>query len=112
MAKALNFTTLKKKFLPVTVLVPEKGELTLLVTTPKKTVLDAFISMRDMVGEDMDESVIDDLYDICAKILSNNKAGIEIGKEDIEDMFDYEDITVFIKAYTEFIHEVANSKNF
>ena len=113
MAKALNFTTLKKKYLPVTMLVPGKGELTLLITTPKKAVLDAFIAMKDNTnGEDMSEDVLDDLYDICSKILSENKAGIDITKADIEATFDYEDVTIFIKAYTDFIHEVASSKNF
>lgn len=113
MAKALNFTTLKKKFLPVTLIVPEKGQLTLLVTTPKKAVLDGFIAMKDSINtDDMDDTVLDDLYNICAKILSVNKAGIKISKEDVEEMFDYEDISIFIKAYSEFIHEVANEKNF
>lgn len=113
MAKGLNFTTLKKKYLPVTMIVPGKGELTLLITTPKKAVLDAFIAMKDDVTDDsMDEGVLDDLYDVCAKILSENKAGIVLSKADIEATFDYEDIAIFIKAYTDFIHEVASSKNF
>lgn len=113
MAKALNFTTLKKKYLPVTMDVPGKGELTLLVTTPKKAVLDAFVAMKDDVNEDdMDADVLDDLYDICTKILNENKGGIELTKADVEATFDYEDIAIFIKAYTDFIHEVASSKNF
>ena len=110
MSKALNFNNLKKRYLTVTL--PDEKETTLLVTTPTKAVLDQLIAMKDSLGDDdMNEDALEDLYDICAKILSRNKAGHIIRKEELENMFDFEDIIILVREYTNFINEVTSSKN-
>lgn len=110
MSKAINFNNLKKRYLSVTL--PDEKQTVLLVTTPKKEVLDYLIAMKDNLSDDdMDESVLDEMYDICAKILSRNKTGHTITKNEVEDLFDFEDVIIFIKAYTDFIGEITSSKN-
>lgn len=110
MAKTLNFNNIKKQYMTVT-LADEKNT-TLMISTPTKAILDEFVNMQDYIGGDNVQSdAMEDLYEICSKIMSRNKAGIEITKEQIEEMFDFEDIMIFIKAYTDFIKEVTNRKN-
>lgn len=108
MSKTLDFNKLKKKYMTVTLL----DGTVLMITTPTKSVLDSFLTMRDTLSDDnMSDDAIDELYEICAKIMSRNKAGVVITKERVQDIFDFEDIIIFIRAYTEFIHEVSNAKN-
>lgn len=110
MAKTLNFNNIKKQYMTVT-LADEKNT-TLMISTPTKAILDEFVNMQEYIGGDNVQSdAMEDLYEICSKIMSRNKAGIEITKEQIEEMFDFEDIMIFIKAYTDFIKEVTNRKN-
>lgn len=110
MAKTLDFNTLKKQFL--TVKLPDEKKTVLMIYTPTKAILDSFLNMKDNLSDDsIGDEAIEELYEIVAKIMSCNKGGVKVTKETIEELFDFEDIIVFIKAYTEFISEVTNSKN-
>ena len=110
MAKTLDFNTLKKQYL--TVKLPDKKKTTLLVYTPTKAILDGFLSMKDNLSdESIGDEAIEELYEIVAKIMSCNKGGVDVTKDVVEELFDFEDIIVFIKAYTDFVSEVTNSKN-
>jgi hypothetical protein len=110
MAKALNFNKIKKNYFTVTL--PDENESTLMICTPTKAIMDEFISMKDSLSaENMGDDAIDQLYELCAKIMNRNKGGIKIAKKELEEMFDFEDIIIFIRSYTEFINELSNSKN-
>ena len=110
MAKALNFNKIKKNYFTVTL--ADEKETTLMICTPTKAIMDEFISMKDSLNaENMGDDAIDALYELCTKIMNRNKGGIKIAKKDIEEMFDFMDIIVFIQGYTEFINELTNSKN-
>lgn len=110
MAKTLDFTKLKKRFMTVK-LNDEKGT-TLLINTPTKKIMDLFLGMKDSLSaENMGDEAISELYDIVAKVMSCNKAGVKISKETVEELLDFEDVIVFIQAYTDFINEVTGSKN-
>lgn len=110
MAKTLNFNNTKKQYL--TVILPDEKKTTLLVGTPKKAIFDELVAMQSVIeSNSLTADVLDDLYNIVAKILSANKLGKVITKEAVSELFDYEDITLFILSYTDFISEVANSKN-
>lgn len=110
MSKPLDFNKLKKKYM--TVILPDEKNTTLMVTTPSKAVLDSFLALRDTItDDDVNDDAIDELYSICAKIMSRNKMGVEVTVDMIQDLFDFEDIIIFIRAYTDFISEVSNSKN-
>lgn len=110
MAKALNFNNIKKRFFTVTL--PDEKNTTLLISTPTKEIMDEFISLKDsLTAESMGDDAIDELYDLCRKIMSRNKAGIKVTKDEIISLLDFEDIIIFIQGYTEFISEISNSKN-
>ena len=110
MAKTLDFKALKKQYL--TVKLADEKNTVLMITTPTKSVLDGFLSMRDSMEDgSLGYEAINELYNIVAKIMSHNKNGVKISKEKIEEIMDYEDIIIFIRAYTDFIAEVTGSKN-
>lgn len=110
MAKTLDFNALKKKYL--TVKLADENNTVLMIKTPTKRILDRFTAMKNTTTESMmDEDAVDVLYDLIADILSHNKGGVIVSREDIENAMDYEDIVVFIRTYMEFINEVINSKN-
>ena len=113
MAKPLNFNTIKKQYLTVT-LADEKNTV-LMIGTPTKSVMDELTLLQNginAVGNDANNAeATDDLYSACAKVMSRNKAGVKITKEYLAEIFDFEDITIFFNAYMEFIDEVIASKN-
>lgn len=110
MAKPLNFTKVKKTYLPVTF--SDEKETTILVGTPTKAIMDDLRLFEDKLAEtEESEQDVDGLYESCAKIMSRNKAGKEITKEFLERVFDFEDIVLFFNSYKELIAEVLSSKN-
>lgn len=110
MAKTLDFNSLKKRYL--TVKLADEKNTVLMIGTPTKAVLNSFLSMKDnLTADNLGDEAVDELYDIVTRVMNYNKGGIKITKEKVEDMFDYEDLLVFINAYSDFIGEVASSKN-
>lgn len=111
MAAQLNFAKMKKKHLNVTL----PDETVLMISTPKKKTLKQLVliseNLDSMSEDEIDEDVIDDLYDICAIVMSNNKTRTVITKEQLEDMLDIEDIFTFFNSYMSFIGELASQKN-
>lgn len=107
----LDFTKQKKEYL--TVKLNDDKKTVLLVGTPTKRILQEFVAINERINEDggAEAEAINDLYYICAKVMSFNKGGIEITPEYLESFFDLEDITVFLKGYTEFITTVTSAKN-
>ena len=80
MSKTLNFNTVKKEYLTVT-LADEKRTV-LMIGTPTKRVMSNLIALNESLEDIHDDSVysdeiMDNLYESCAKIMSANKAGIE-----------------------------------
>lgn len=109
MSKTLDFNKLKKKFMTVTL--ADENNTVLMINTPTKAIMDGFLAMRDSLSEDMENDALDELYDIVARIMSHNRNGKKFTKEEVQELFDYEDIIIFIRAYTEFINEVIDAKN-
>lgn len=110
MAKPLNLNKIKKK--TITVTLPDEKETTLIIGTPTKSIMDEFIALQDTINESENQAeVMDELYDVCAKIMNRNKSNIEITKDFVADNMDFEDVIVFIKTYSEFIQEVSAGKN-
>lgn len=110
MAKSLDFNKIKKRYFTVTL--ADDQNTTLMICTPTKEIMDEFISMKDSLSaENMGDDAIDELYALCAKIMSRNKGGIKITQKELASLFDFEDVILFIRSYTEFINELTNSKN-
>lgn len=112
MAKALNFNNVKKRYLNVTL--PDEKETVLMIGTPTKAVMNDLVLLRsglESLSDGADEEALDDLYAVCARVMSRNKAGKKITKEYLEEIFDFEDIIIFFHAYIEFVSELSNEKN-
>ena len=111
MAKTLDFTTRKKEYL--TVKLNDEKKTVLLIGTPTKELLDEFLSVTDQIGDDgeVSKEALDDLYRVCARIMSKNKGGITVTDTEISSIFDLEDIMIFFNAYSEFLTNVTNAKN-
>lgn len=110
MAKPLNLNKLKKK--TITVTLPDENETTLIIGTPTKAIMDEFIALQDTIDASENQAeVMDELYDVCAKIMNRNRANIEITKKFVSEIMDFEDVIVFIRTYSEFIQEVSSGKN-
>lgn len=102
---SLNFNNLQKKYLTVTL--NDENKTTIMVCNPSKKLLNEIISIDAIVRNTDDSSTgeeeVDALYEVCAKVMSRNKGGIKIEKELLEDIFDIEDIMIFLKTYMEFV---------
>jgi hypothetical protein len=111
MAKTLDFTTRKKEYL--TVKLNDEKKTVLLIGTPTKKILEEFISINDRITEDegADKEAVNDLYRVCARVMSFNKGGIKITAEDLGEFFDLEDVMTFFNAYSDFMASVTNAKN-
>ncbi len=102
---SLNFNTIQKKYLTVTL--NDENKTTIMVCNPSKKLLNE-ITVVDALARNSDdnssgEEEVNALYEVCAKVMSRNKGGVKIEKELLEDIFDIEDIMIFLKTYMEFV---------
>lgn len=111
MANVLDYTKTKKEYL--TVKLNDEKKTVLLIGTPTNKILSEFYSLNDAIDEDggADAEAINDLYRVCAKVMSFNKGGIKITAEYLSEFFDIGDIMTFFNAYGEFIASVTSAKN-
>ena len=114
MSKSLNFNNVKKRYLTVTL--ADEDQTTVMVSSPTKKVLSAIVGLKDTLtevenNENISEEALDDMYSLCAEVMSRNKGGIKIERELLEDIFDLEDITIFFNAYMNFVNEGTVGKN-
>lgn len=114
MANSLNFNTLKKRFF--TVILADENKTTLQIGIPTKKLIrelrDSFSELATVdVNEDDLDSIFTDIYKVVAKVMSNNKAGIKITAEHLEECLEYEHLLEFFKVYMEFVNDLSDSKN-
>lgn len=113
MAHILDFNTVKKTYLTVTL--ADEKKTVLMIGTPTKAVMDNLLVLQDAFKnvneEEIGSDVMDDLYQACARIMSNNKTRTKITAEYLAELFDFEDVFLFFSAYMDYISEVTNSKN-
>ena len=107
--KTLDFTTQKKEYLTVK-LNDDKGTV-LMIGTPTKKILEEFVLINEQMNNQVTADVVNDIYNVCAKIMSFNKGGIKITPDDLGEFFDLGDITLFFEVYGEFMTTVTGAKN-
>ena len=112
MAKSLDFNKVKKQFFPVTLPGDDKP---ILVGTPNKALLAELIELQknvDSIPEDNVDEYTDALYDVVARIMSQNKSGTVITVEELsKKLDDIEDLFIFCTNYMEFLNEIVSQKN-
>lgn len=112
MAKSLNFNTIKKQYLTITL--NDEKKTTIMIGTPTKAIMNEMLSLSDSLesdGDNVSQETIDDLYYVCARVMSRNKGGVNITKEYLEEIFDIEDLFIFFNAYMDFVTVLGNEKN-
>ena len=111
MAKALDFRKSKKPTLPISL----DDELTVNIYTPDKALLEELLDSQEEInalkngGDDRDK--LDAMYNMCARILSNNREKREFSQEEVEDLLDTRDVIVLIRGYAAFVADLSKEKN-
>lgn len=105
----LDFTKIPKKFLNVKLI---DGN-TILVRMPTKKVFDLLIGLQENLSDLKleDKEQIDVVYDLTAKILSNNMENKRIESDYIAEILDVEDIQMFFMSYINFVTGFTNDPN-
>ena len=111
MGKTVDFNIRKKEYL--TIKLNDEAKTVIMIGTPTKKILDRFIGINDTIDSEggADSEAINELYEVCAEVMSFNKGGIKITSDYLAEFFDLEDIMVFFKAYSEFMATLTSSKN-
>lgn len=113
MSKVLDFTKQTKSYL--TVKLNDEKKTALMIGTPTRGIFNEFIMINEKVSDDggADADTINDLYEVCAKVMSFNKGGIKITADYLSEEcnFDLEDIMLFFRAYSDHMASVTNAKN-
>lgn len=100
----------------------EEYERVIRVGMPKKRVFTALMDMQEIMdrkGEALtatekskaNRELIDELYELTAKVLSNNITNEKITTEWVEDQFSVTEIKTFFEQYVKFINGEASSPN-
>lgn len=107
----LDFRNHQKTYLNLTL--PDEKETSLKVMQPTKELFTKMTEMStrvgSMAGSDLD--ALNEVYEVCAELISRNKEGITFTKEELEGVLDFEDIVVFLRAYSTFVSEIVFGKN-
>ncbi len=105
----LDFTKSVKQHFPVNMI----DNQTIRVRMPTKRVFAALIELQDKLTKlvTLNSNIsaqLDEIYGLCATILSNNLDQKEISSDYLSDLLDLEDLRIFYKAYADFVNSVLN----
>lgn len=105
----LDFRKQKKNYLKVTL--NDEAETNLSIMQPTKDLFGKMVAMSDEVGrmDGADLDALDEVYSVCAELMSRNREGIVVGKGNLEDILDFEDVVTFLKAYGAFVAGIVGS---
>lgn len=102
--------------------VKEEYERTIQVGMPSKRVFSALMDMQEIVDRkseaqtekeknQADREIIDEFYELVARILSNNLKGEQITTEWVEEQFSIEELQEFLTQYKKFVNGEAVNPN-
>lgn len=106
MANSFDFNKIKKKYFNVGL--PDGTKLQL--RTPSKRIYEGL----KKISTDADSNLMDqaaEVYDISAKILSNNLENKVVTGEYVSNNFEILDLAVFLEAYFDYTQEVVDNPN-
>ena len=111
MAKTLDFNALKRQYM--TVILPNDNKTTLRVGVPSKAAMDHLASIQDKLsdGTATEELAKEELYNVCAELMSYNLLNIVVTADDLKSCIDFDDLVFFVRALTEFIRGLTSEKN-
>ncbi len=98
----LDYTKREKKFMAVTLYDGRK----ILVRPPKKKLYEKLIEYRNKENKNYD-----DLLALSASILSENLSGYVFKPEEIEEMFDIDDMKALMTEFSAFTNGITKNPN-
>ncbi len=109
MAKMLDFSKAKKPTLPIKF---DDGSM-IHIYTPSKSEYEELGEAKEYFDAAIDDDAesTTKLYEITARLMSNNKTGRVITADELASYIDIGDMVVFYRAYTDFIAEAVTEKN-
>ena len=86
----LDFRKTKKNYLKVTL--PDEAETSFSVLQPTKELFHKMVAMSEEVGSisGSDLDALDEVYGVCAELMSRNKEGLVVSKSNLERSLDFE----------------------
>ena len=107
----LDFRKTKKNYLKITL--PDEAETSLSVLQPTKELFHKMVAMSEEVGSisGSDLDALDEVYGVCAELMSRNKEGLVVSKSNLEHILDFEDVVTFLRAYSAFVGALVHGKN-
>lgn len=82
------------------------------IEAPKRKQLKKVLSLtKNVNGQDLDDSDIDNLYEAAEIALSKNKEGKKFAAEEIEEILDLAALVAFFDGYYGWVMENVNQKN-
>lgn len=126
MSYKINFQKAKRNFITLTF--DDEGEngeqieKVICVSMPKKRILTALLDMQAIINRkeeaqtekektEMDQRIIDEMYDLTAQILSCNLKGEKITTEWVEDQMNVSELKEFYNTYVKFVNGETASPN-
>ena len=100
---ALDFNNIKKASLEI--ILNDDKQTKLHLHTPSKKLLTELVELskglNDITEDNFNIEDVEQIYNLCSKVISRNR----------ENIFDMEDIVIFLQAYIEFTNSVQELKN-
>lgn len=109
MAKTLDFNKTKKQYF--TIILNDDDQTKLQIMTPLKKQIPELMELLPDDNSAPSEEDLGALYNLAAQLMSRNKQNYKIEASLLEEILDFEDLTIFFDAFTDFIVEVSNAKN-
>jgi hypothetical protein len=113
-AKTLDFNVVVPPTLPIVMRDDRRTEI--IVTAPTEGLVEELQAVAPSMGGMLaaDEAVATPvIYELAAKLISCNKAGLQVTVDDLRDKYkmNLEMLIIFFNAYLDFINEITNAKN-
>lgn len=103
-----DMTKIKKRYFDIRL----KSGKTLNIEVPKLKILKKISSLGESSkNEELNENDVKNLIEATTLAINKNKQNYKISAEQVEDMFDIEDVMLFLSNYFEWVNQIQNSKN-
>lgn len=104
----VDYTTKKKKFLSVKLI---DGK-TLFIGVPKKQLFAKLTNLEEHLKNTYEiEPIYNEVLQLTAEILSNNKSGEKFTAEDVDAIMDIEDMALLIREYSAYAGGIIKNPN-
>lgn len=104
----LDYTTREKKFLSVKLI---NGK-TVFIGVPKKELFSKIENFETAIKDtEKIETFYDEMLQLTAEILSNNKSGAKFTVEDVNEIMDIEDMALLIREYAVYAGGIVKNPN-